>query len=46
MATRSRLSARCPPEQPVKKSSRNGQGYPQRVVNEANLAHLFVKLEE
>lgn len=27
------------PEEPAKKPSRKGQGYQQRVVNEANLAH-------
>lgn len=36
----------APPEEPVKKPLRKGQDYPQHVVSEANLSHMFVKLEE
>lgn len=41
-----RWESDAPPEEPAKKPSRKGQDYPQHAVSEANLAHMFVKLDE
>lgn len=41
-----RWESDAPPEEPAQKPSRKGQDYPQHVVSEADLSHLFLKLDE